>query len=257
MQKGWNDAPHITPEKRERMLEQYPSHQRDMRTRGVPMLGHGRIYDLSDEIIKCDPFEIPDHFFVINGMDFGWDHPQAHIQLVEDRDTETIYITHCYKAPNVSANDAWGAVKAWSVNVPVAWPSDGLQHEKGRDDAVQQKQHYKIAGFKMLAEHATHPPIMKDGKMKSGGNSVESGIYEINDKMRKGTFKVFSSCQPFFDEFGQYHRDEKGKIVKVRDDVLDAVRYAYMMRRKAVRKGDILNVKKKPVIPQPLRPMGR
>jgi len=53
MQKGWIDAPHITKEKRERMLQQYPAHQRDMRTKGIPMLGHGRIYDLSEEFITC------------------------------------------------------------------------------------------------------------------------------------------------------------------------------------------------------------
>jgi phage terminase large subunit-like protein len=65
MQKGWDDAPHITPEKKDRMLEQYPAHQRDMRTKGIPMLGHGRIYDLSEEFITCDPFDIPDHWYVI------------------------------------------------------------------------------------------------------------------------------------------------------------------------------------------------
>ena len=31
MMKGWADAPHITPEKAERMLEQFPVHQREMR----------------------------------------------------------------------------------------------------------------------------------------------------------------------------------------------------------------------------------
>ena len=51
MMKGWDDAPHMTQEKRERLLEAYPAHQRDMRTKGVPMLGHGRIYDLSEDFI--------------------------------------------------------------------------------------------------------------------------------------------------------------------------------------------------------------
>ena len=257
MQKGWLDAPHITKEKRERMLEQYPAHQRDMRTKGVPMLGHGRIYDLSEEFITCDPFEIPSHWYINNGMDFGWDHPQSHIQMVEDRDTGTIYITKTYKASKVSANDAWGSVKQWAANIPTAWPHDGLQHEKGRDDAVQQKAHYSNAGFKMMLEHATHPPVNVKGEMHTGGNSVEHGIYEINDLMRKGKFKVFSGCRDFFNEFNQYHRKENGKISKVQDDVLDAVRYAYMMKRFAVPKGDILGKSKRVYIPKPLRTMGR
>ena len=52
--------------------------------------------------------------------------------------------------------------------------------------------------------------------------------------MQKGKFKIFSGLRGVFDEVGQYHRNEKGSIAKVRDDLLDAIRYAYMMRRKAV-----------------------
>lgn len=257
MQKGWHDAPHITPEKAERMLKQFPEHQRDMRTKGVPMLGHGRIYDISDEMITCEPFDVPNHWFVIGGMDFGYDHPQAHIQLVEDRDTGTIYITKAWKASKVSANDAWGAVKDWQEGIPVSWPHDGLQNEKGRDDATQQKVHYERAGFKMLPSMATWPDI-PDGKggMKTGGNSVEHGIYEILDLMRKGKFKIFKGMFEVLDEVRQYHRNDKGKIVKSFDDLIDAIRYAYMMRRFAIRKGDLGQAQKQ-YIPKPIRPMGR
>ena len=231
MQRGWDDAPHLLPEVKQKLLESYPSHMRDMRTKGTPMLGHGRIYDIGEEYVTCEPFEIPDHFFIIDGMDFGWDHPQAHIQLVEDRDNGMFYLVHAYKASKTSANDAWGATKKWAEKVPTAWPHDGLQHEKGRDDSVQQKNHYSNAGYKMLFAHAT---------WAEGGNSVESGLYEIRDLMSKGKFKIFRGLRDFFEEYNQYHRDDKGKIVKVRDDILDAIRYAYMMRRFAVSKGSLL-----------------
>lgn len=247
MMKGWADAPHMTEEKRERLLASYPAHQRDMRTKGVPMLGHGRIYDLSEEYITCDPFDIPDHFHIINGMDFGWDHPQAHVQLVEDRDNEMFYITHAYKARQQSANEAWGAVKAWADQIPTAWPHDGLQHEKGRDGGTVQMQHYDTAGFNMLPMHA---------QWEAGGNAVEAGIFEINDLMRKGKLKIFKGLRSILDEVLQYHRDEKGKIVKTNDDCLDAARYAYMMRRFAIHVGERYN-KPKPVIPPPIKPMGQ
>lgn len=251
MKKGWADAPHMTEEKRERLLAQYPAHQRDMRSKGEPMLGHGRIYDIAEEFIVCDPVrDIPPHWYVIHGMDFGWDHPQAHVRLLEDRDNDIIYLVKAWKKSHVSANDAWGVVKEWGPAF-TAWPHDGLQHEKGRDDAVQQKQHYAKAGFKMLEHHANWQS--PDGS--TGSNSVEQGLYEIADRMRKGTFKVFAGCEPFLSEFRQYHRDEKGKIVKTNDDVLDATRYAYMMRRHAQRIGDVA----KPVTyarPQPIRAMG-
>ena len=262
MQKGWDDAPHMTEEKKKRLLEAYPAHQRDMRSKGEPMLGHGRIYDIADEFITCDQLhDIPDHWYVINGMDFGWDHPQAHVKLYEDRDNGLFYVAKAYKARTISANEAWGTVKEWGANVPVAWPHDGLQNEKGRDDAVQQMVHYKKAGFRMLKEHATWPPVAdpdKAGKTRSGGNSVEQGLYEITDLMRKGKFKVCRGLSDWFAEFRQYHRNEKGNIVKTMDDLLDATRYAYMMRRFAVRVGDLNQPRaNKPYIPQPIRQIGR
>ena len=229
MQKGWDDAPHITPDKRKRMLAQYPLHQRDMRTKGVPMLGHGRIYDLSEDYITCDEPEILPHWFVIAGMDFGWDHPHAHILLVEDRDNGVFYVTRARKKRHESAALAWNVTKPWAEGVPMAWPHDGLQSEKGRDDAKQQKEHYEAAGFLMLHEHAT---------WQAGGNSVESGLYEIRDLMSKGQFQICKSLRQLLDEILQYHRNEKGKIVKTSDDLLDAIRYAYMMRRFAVRYGE-------------------
>jgi len=173
-------------------------------------------------------------------MDFGWDHPQSHIQLYIDKDTDAIYVARGWKQSKVSANDAWGAIRSWADKTPTAWPHDGLQNEKGRDDATQQKTHYMNAGFKMLPMMATWPDI-PDGKggTSSGGNSVEQGLYEILDKMHKGMFKIFDDLHEVMEEVRQYHRDEKGKIVKVKDDLLDAIRYAYMMRRFAARISDI------------------
>lgn len=225
---GWDDAPHLTNEVKETLLASFPTHQRDMRTKGMPMLGHGRIYDLAEDYITVDPFEIPNHWFVIDGMDFGWDHPQAHVQLAFDADSDTFYVIHAYKQSRISPIEAWGAVKSWANQMPTAWPLDGLQTEKG--SGKQQKAYYKEAGFDMLPNHATWP---------DGSNGVEAGLFEILDLMRKGKFKVFSGLRDWFNEFLQYHRDEHGKIVKTSDDLMDATRYAYMMRRFAKRFGDV------------------
>jgi phage terminase large subunit-like protein len=241
MQKGWDDAPHLNERVKADLLASYPAHQRAMRTKGVPMLGHGRIYDIAEEEITCAPFAIPPHFRVIDGMDFGFDHPQAQIQLVIDQENEAFYVTKAWKKRLVVADTAWGAVKAWAAGVPTAWPADGLQHEKG--SAKQQKAYYVEAGFTMLGAHATWP---------DGSNGVEAGVYEIRDLMIKGKWKVFSGLRDFFDEFLQYHRDATGQIVKASDDVLDAVRYAYMMRRLAVAYGDVGKPKPPVVVPLPI-----
>lgn len=228
MQKGWDDAPHLSARVKEELLASYPKHQRDMRTKGIPMLGHGRIYDLAEEDITCAPFPIPKHFRVIGGMDFGWDHPQSQVQLIMDDEQGMFYVTRAWKKSLTKPIEAWGATKSWTAHVPIAWPADGLQHEKG--SAKQQKVYYTEAGFNLLPEHATWP---------DGSNGVEAGLFEIRDLMMSGKFKIFEGLRDLITELLQYHRLPNGKINKTMDDILDGMRYAYMMRRFAIRYGDI------------------
>lgn len=228
----WDDAPHLTDKVKRELLDAYPEWQRDMRTKGLPLLGAGLIFDIADDEIKVQPFTIPEHWFLINGSDFGWDHPQAHVQLAWDKDTDTIYLTNAWKKSKVLPEVAWGAIKEWAVSVPTAWPHDGHQHDKGSGKELSES--YKGAGWKMLQDHAT---------WVTGGNSVEAGLVELYSRMEKGTFKVFSHLAGFFEEKMNYHRDEDGKIVKLADDILSATRYALMMRRFAVQKGKIGHAK--------------
>ena len=62
----WDDAPHLSEEVKEATLAQYPAYQRDMRSKGMPLMGSGLIYEVSEEYLKIDPFEIPDHWFIIH-----------------------------------------------------------------------------------------------------------------------------------------------------------------------------------------------
>jgi phage terminase large subunit-like protein len=224
----WDDALHLTEETKTQLLNSFPEWQRDMRTKGLPLLGSGLIYDIGDNQVKVQPFECPPHWWVIDGMDFGFDHPQAHIQLWWDKDADTFYLAHAWKKSRALPPEAWSSVKSWAKDVPTAWPMDGLQTEKG--SGKQQKSYYAEEGFNMIHAHAT---------WQDGGNGVEAGILELYRLMQEGRFKAFAHISDFFDEKMNYHRDESGKIVKTSDDLLDAIRYAYMMRRYAVQKSSI------------------
>jgi phage terminase large subunit-like protein len=232
----WDDAPHLTDATKERLLSQYPAWQRDMRSKGEPLLGAGLIFDMSDDVIKCQSFECPDHWYMINGMDFGWDHPQAHVQLWIDRDSDITYVAHAWKASRKKPYEAWQQVKAWAKDVPTSWPHDGFQHEKGSGEEM--KEIYASDGWTMLPENATWP---------SGGNSVETGLVEMYRAFEDGRLKVFSHLTDVFAEKLNYHRDERGNIVKVSDDLISAIRYAWMMRRHAIQKCGFGSRKREPI----------
>lgn len=218
----WEDAPHITPEVREQLLASIPPHQRDMRTKGIPLLGSGQIFPINEDHIKCAPFEIPSHWPRIAGIDFGWDHPTAIVWLAIDPDNQIVYVTDCIKASERIVSE-WSIIinKRQPEWIPVSWPHDGLQHDKNA--GIQLAQQYMNEGVNMLESRAT---------FEDGTNSVEAGIYQMLDLMKTGRWFVFSHLTEWFDEFRMYHRD-KGKIVKLNDDILSATRYAYMMLRHA------------------------
>ena len=232
----WDDALHLSEEKKALILNQYPLYQRDMRSRGIPLMGAGLIYEIDESLVRCEPFDIPLHFRVINGMDFGWDHPQAHVQLAIDDDNQVIYVCHGFKRSKIQAYEAWQATKSWSEAVPVAWPQDGLQTREDGKKAQEKKQMFIDAGFNMLDEHAT---------FEGGGTSVWTGIVQLNQLFKTGQLRIFSTCHEVFEEIRQYHTklenngNGDAKIVKIKDDLLDAIRYAYMMRRHAVRYIDL------------------
>jgi len=226
------DAEHYTPEQRLAIIASYPAHEREARTKGIPTLGSGRIYPVSEELITVAPFEIPAHWVQICGIDFGWDHPSAAVRIAWDRDDDVIYVTSANRQKEQTPLLFAATVKPWGEWLPWAWPHDGLQHDKGSGLALRDQ--YKAQGLDMLADKATHPPSENEEE-GTGGNGVEAGVMELLDRMQTGRFKVFSNLNDWFQEFRMYHRKE-GKIVKLDDDLLSATRYAYMMRRFAITK---------------------
>lgn len=219
-----DDAEHYTDEERAKIIASYPPHEREARTKGVPSLGSGRIFPVPEEEIICEPFDIPSTWVQIIGVDFGWDHPFAATRCAWDRDNDVFYVIGEYRQREASPIIHAASIKPWGDWIPVSWPHDGLQHDKG--SGVQLAEQYREQGLNMLEERAT---------FDDGTNGVEAGISDMLQRMQTGRWKVFSNCQAWFEEFRLYHRDD-GKIVKERDDLLCASRYALMMKRYAEQK---------------------
>ena len=225
------DAEHYTPEQRKAIVAAYPSHEREARAKGIPTLGSGRIFPIAEEVIREQPIQIPLFWPRITGMDFGWDHPTAAAWLAWDRDTDTVHVYDAYRVKEATPVIHAAAIKSKGAWIPVAWPHDGLQHDKGSGEALAKQ--YRDQGLAMLKDKATHAPDPKqDQKEGEGGNGVEAGLMDMLDRMQTGRLKVAAHLSDWWEEFRLYHRKD-GKIVKEGDDLMSATRYGLMMIRHA------------------------
>jgi phage terminase large subunit-like protein len=216
-----DDAEHYTPEQRASIIASYPAHEREARSRGIPTLGSGRVFPISEDVIREMPVSIPNHWPRIVGIDFGWDHPTAAVWLAWDRDTDTVHVYDCYRVKEATPLIHSAAIKSKGAWIPVSWPHDGLQHDKGSGEQLANQ--YRNHGLNMLKDRAT---------FEDGTNSVEAGLMDMLDRMQTGRFKVAKHLHDWWEEFRLYHR-KNGKLVKEGDDLMSATRYAVMMLRKA------------------------
>lgn len=225
-----HDVDHYTDAEKAQIVASYPEHEREAREKGLPILGSGLIFPVMQSTIEIEPIPLQPHWPRINGIDFGWDHPQAAVSVAWDRDTDTVYVYNEYRKSETTPEIAALTLRTWGDWIPWAWPHDGYQHDKGSGSELAGQ--YRSAGLNFLHKHATHA---------AGGNGVEAGLMEMLDRMQTGRFKVFSTCPLWFEEMALYHRKD-GKIVKLRDDVISATRYAVMMLRLAITKPTTVSV---------------
>lgn len=228
----WDDAPHLTPDVKEQRLQALRPHERDMRSKGIPLQGAGLIFSVSDEALLTDPIEIPQHWRQIIGIDFGisTQHPFSAAKLAHDLDNDVVYLTAEYKTTNELPAAHVDAIKEWGEWIPVAWPHDGMNREKGTGDELQMT--YRKKGLNLLPWKATNAPGIGEVEGE-GGNSVEKSVLDMLDRMLQGKFKVFKTCQAWMREKRMYHRDQKARIVRLNEDLICASRYAHMMLRHA------------------------
>ena len=225
----WNDAKHLDADTKTQILAAIPESERKMRSLGIPMLGSGLVFPITEDKLRCVPFDIPSYMPRIGGIDFGQDHPTAVVDCAWDRDTDTFYVLRCYRKPRLILSEYAKEIREFIGTTPIAWPHDGAKHDPGSGVGIAMQ--YRQAGLKMLPSHFTNPP--GPGQTEGqGGNSVEPGIQAMLTAMEAGRFKIFDTVenQLWFQEFRTYHRKD-GLLVKLMDDLLSATRYAYMSRR--------------------------
>lgn len=223
-----DDAEHIPSEERARIIASFAPHEREARSKGIPTLGSGKIFPVPEEDITEPAIILPDHWPRIAGMDFGWYHPTAAAWLAWDRDANAVHIYDVYRLREATPVIHAAAIKARGDWIPVSWPHDGLQHDKG--SGIQLAEQYRDLGVNMLHERAQFEEL--DDDTESSRSSVEAGLALMLDMMLTGRLKIAAHLTDLFDELRLYHR-KNGKVVKEYDDIISAVRYAIMMLRYA------------------------
>jgi len=202
----WDDAPHLSEKDKADMMASLPPHQRDARSKGVPALGSGAVYQVPERDIICEPFDIPEHFKKLYGLDVGWNNTAACWGAL-DPESGVIYVTSDYKR-----GQAEPAVHAAAIRARGPWMTgaiDPASRGRSQHDGEQLINLYRVQELKlMLAD-----------------NAVEAGVFDVYERLSTGRIKVFKTCSQFFEEYRLYRRDERGKIVKQNDHIMDAFRY--------------------------------
>lgn len=202
----WDDVPHLSQADKDELWASLPPHQRDARTKGVPALGSGAIYPVAEEAIVIDDIPIPPHWKQSYGMDVGWNNTAA-LWSAWDQETDTVYIVHDYKRGQAEPPSHAAAIKAPGDWIPGA--IDPASAGAGQDDGKKLVNQYIALGLDLTF----------------ADNSVESGLFEVYNRMVTGRLKIFKSCVKTIGEYRLYRRDEKGKIVKQNDHLMDCLRY--------------------------------
>lgn len=205
----WDDAPHLTEETKQKLLLSIPPFQRDARSKGVPQLGAGAIYPVPESDIVVADFPIPDHWPRAYGMDVGWNRTACPWGAL-DRETDTLYLYSEHYRGQAEPIIHTQSIKARGDWIPGV--IDPAARGRGQKDGQQLLQDYIDLGL----------------DLDLAFNGVESGIYEMWQRMSSGRLKVFKSLTNWLAEFRLYRRDEKGNIVKNNDHLMDATRYLIM-----------------------------
>lgn len=206
VQCGWDDVPHLSAEAKAKLLSRLMPHQRDARTKGIPALGSGAIYPVPESDIVVTDFALPDFWPRAYGMDVGWNRTAVAWGAI-DRDSDIVYLYSGHYRGQAEPSIHAAAVKARGDWIPGA--IDPASRGRSQKDGEQLLQSYQDLGLDLTA----------------ADNGVESGLYDVWERMSSGRLKVFESMGDWLDEYRIYRRDDKGHIVKQNDHLMDATRY--------------------------------
>lgn len=227
----WDDAPHLDEDEKRILLAGLPEHMQKTKSTGQPMMGTGAIFGvINDSDIREKARDLPAHWRMVAGMDFGIGHECAVVWLAHDPDADAIHVIDVYHASDDNGIVHAHASRKWGDWIPVAWPHDGKNREKS--SGIQLAQTFVEYGANMLGDSARYPAGVIAENEKGGPQPTEPVIQDLIARAKTGRFFVADHLDAWFEQKRFYHRKD-GKIVREKDDILSATFYGMMMLRYA------------------------
>lgn len=208
VQAGWKDAPHLTADACNELMEAIPAHQREARMNGTPSLGDGKIYHVPEEDFRIRPIRIPPHWKQAYGFDVGLRKTAAVFGAL-DEDADILYIHSLHYAA-----EQFPAIHAEAIKSRGAWLQGVIDPAAQGRNAIDGQRLIEV--YEGLGLH-----------LNPADNAVSAGIYAITQRLVSGRLKVFETLSEWFAEYRLYRRKD-GKIVKEKDHAMDATRYLEM-----------------------------
>lgn len=223
------DALHIPVERHAEIIASIPEHERDARVYGIPSAGEGKVFQVSEDMIKevLNPSSVPEYWPLAWALDFGHtkNHPFAAVLGAWDRTNDIIHIIHALRVhgglPINHASAMRSALNGLAADVTVIWPHDG--HAPSRESNRSTMQLYKAEGLRMQPDHAT---------FEKGGFDFEAGLSLMHGRLASSKLRVAAHLTEWFQEYRMYHRIG-GLVNKINDDLMSATRILCMSIRKA------------------------
>jgi phage terminase large subunit-like protein len=220
------ETKHITAARAEELAAGYSDAERETRLEGIPQLGSGPVFPLEllpGLVRSFNPDDLPSYARHCVGVDFGFGHPFATVYIAWAFDTGELWVIDSFRMERSTPLYHVQRIHSMTrgLRIPIAWPHDGAQHDKG--SGLPLSQQYKNFGANMMGRHAHNHG--------TDHNNVEPALEELRELMFHGKLIIAGQNNELLEEMRHYHRDEDFRLVKQRDDLVSALRYATMMRR--------------------------
>jgi hypothetical protein len=227
-----DEAAHLSDQQRAEMRARYANNAAEAATRlyAADYAGGGLIFQTSPGVFVEDRHTadiIPVWARWIIGLDPNRGglsesaHPAAAVLCWWDDMNRTLHVHDCLRLKNALPEVLVASILKWEQgDAPVAWGAAETQGVGGAAETYAQM--FKRLGLRMLPTHAT----------LDGGTALAPQIDLMESMLAGGKLKIGKTCRDLLEEIAMWERDESGKPIAVKDDLIAALRYAVMMAAK-------------------------